>query len=276
MQPFAGFAPPFASSSRSFRRSHKVNGFIELVTGTLGGGKTAFAVERVYEHLKRGGWVFTNVEVYPDKIAERLKSEGYVFDPARLVVLKGDCREYHKEVKRGTAESLVMLVIDEAGLEMNSRDWAKTSKEQLAFNTMARKLDIWLVYISQDANDVDKQVRRKADTVWVCRNMKKCKLWGVIPFPLPFYFRVRFDNTRGTKPQKMDSEVFLKSPAWGLYNSDAMVGQVADSFRHLKTAEAAPLARIKNPVPLGGQISGGWVESAVVAFSACVVSFLSS
>ena len=174
-----------------------MNGFIEMVTGTLGGGKTSLAVERIYEHLCKGGWVYTNIECYPDKIAERMAQIGLEFDPQRLVILQGDAREFHKHVKRGTADSLVMVAIDEAGLEINSRDWGKTEKPQLAFNTMARKLDIWLVYISQDANDVDKQIRKKADTIWVCRNMKKLKIWGVFPFPLPFYFRVRFDNTRG-------------------------------------------------------------------------------
>lgn len=244
-----------------------MNGFIELVTGTLGGGKSAFAVERIYEHLKRGGWVFTNVECYPDKIAERLARDGYVFDPERLVMLQGDAREFHRVIRRGTSDSLVMLVIDEAGLELNSRDWAKTDKDQLAFNTMARKLDIWLVYISQDANDVDKQIRKKADTIWVCRNMKKLKIWGFIPFPLPFYFRVRFDNTRGTKPQKMDSELLLRSPAWGLYNSDAMVGLVAQKFSGMRSVEASPLKRISRP-PKPVEFS-----PALAAFASCVAFF---
>ena len=225
-----------------------MNGFIELVTGTLGGGKTAFAVERMFEHLCRGGWAFTNIEVYPDKIAERMAARGLKFAPERLVMLQGDARTFHQQVKRGTAEMCVMLVIDEAGLEMNARDYRETDKTQLAFNTMARKLDIHLVYISQDATDVDKMVRKKSDTVWICRNMKKLKIWGFIPCPLPFYFRVRFDNTRGNRPVKMDSEVTLRPFSWGLYNSDAMVGAVSQQFRGMDVAQATPLERIAKPV----------------------------
>lgn len=246
-----------------------MNGFIELVTGTLGGGKTAFAVERIYQQLQRGGWVFTNIELLPDKIRERLAAEGLEFDSERCVQLTGDARSYHTQVKRGTADSLVMCVIDEAGLELNARDWSKTDKVQLAFNTMARKLDIWLVYISQSAEDVDKQLRKKADTVWVCRNMKKLKLWGLIPTPLPFYFRVRFDTTRGGKPTKLDSELFLTSPAWGLYNSDAMVGQVSEVFKSMETAKATALKRIQKPKAEGSYLP------AVVAFSSCVAFLLS-
>lgn len=223
-----------------------MNGFIELVTGTLGGGKSALAVERLYEHLRKGGYAFTNIEVYPDKIAERLASEGYVFDSTRLVVLQGNARDYPKQVSRGSADSLVMLVIDEAGLDINARDYAKTDKTFIAFNTMARKLDIHLVYISQDANDIDKQVRRKAEIVWVCRNMKKVKIWGMIPFPLPFYFRVRFDNTRGAKPQKLDSDIIMKPTSWGLYNSDAMVGEVAAQWSGMKQLVGKPLERIQD------------------------------
>ena len=245
-----------------------VNGFIELVTGALGGGKSAFAVERIYDHLKRGGWVYTNIECWPDKIAERLASQGYVFAPERLVILNGDARDFHRVIKRGTKDSLVMLAIDEAGLELNARDWAKTDKDQLAFNTMARKLDIWLVYISQDANDVDNQIRKKADTIWVCRNMKKLKIWGFIPCPLPFYFRVRFDNTRGTKPQKMDSEMLLKPSSWGLYNADAMVGLVAQKFSGMASVEAAPLKRIPKP---RAQFR---FSPPFAAFASCVAFFL--
>ena len=225
-----------------------MNGFIEIVTGTLGGGKTSLAVERIYDHLKRGAWVWTNIECYPKEIDQRLAREGYVFEPERLNMLNGDARDFYKSVKRGTADSLVMLVIDEAGLEFNSRDHAKTEKDQIAFNTMARKLDIWLVYISQSHNDVDKQIRGKADTVWVCRNMKKLKLWGVIPCPLPFYFRVRYDTTRGGgKLTYMDSEMLLRSPAWGLYNSDAMVGVAAEKLKAMEQVKGSALQRIPKP-----------------------------
>ena len=221
-----------------------MNGFIEIVSGTLGGGKTSKAVEVLYDHLWRGGWAYTNIEMYPEAIAARMAEGGRVFEPERLVHLTGDARKFHEQVKRGTDTCNVMVVIDEAGLEINARDWKDTDKLQLAFNTMARKLNIHLVYISQDVNDVDKQLRRKAEIVWVCRNMKKLRIWGVIPCPLPFYFRVRFNNTLGAKPQKMDSEIVLRSPAWGLFNSNAMVGNVAQVFKTMDAVEATPLKRI--------------------------------
>lgn len=240
-----------------------MNGYIEIVSGTLGGGKTSLGVEFSYATLKKGGWVFSNVEFYPDKIAERMLSEGYVFDPQRLVMLQGDARDFYKVVKRGTADSLVHLLIDEAGLEFNSRDHTKTEKDQIAFNTMARKLDIRLTYVSQSHNDVDKQIRGKADTVWVCRNMKKLKIWGLIPFPLPFYFRVRYDTTRAQgKLTHMDTDIVLRSPAWGLYNSNAMVGSVAQKFNGMEQVQGSPLKRVPRPKPPRQSF---WPELAALA-----------
>lgn len=224
-----------------------MNGYIELITGTLGGGKTAFAVEKIYDHLKSGGFVYTNIEVYPDEVEKRLAVEGLVFDRSRLVILLGDAREYSSQVSRGTTKKLVMLVVDEAGLDLNARDWAKTDKKFIAFNTMARKLDIHLIYISQDASDVDKQIRRKAELVWVCRNLKKQKIWGVIPFPLPFYFRVCFDNTRGGgTSSKMYPQVVLKPSSWGLYNSNAMVGEVASQWVGMNQVDGSALEKLEH------------------------------
>jgi len=249
-----------------------MNGFIEIVSGTLGGGKTAFAAERAFDHLCKGGYVYSNVEFYPTAIAARMAELGLEFDPSRLVMLTGSARKFHEQISRGTADSLVMLVIDEAGLELNARDYKQTDDTQMAFNTMARKLDIHLVYISQDMNDVDKQIRRKADTVWICRNMKKLKIWGVLPFPLPFYFRVRMDNTRG-KLVKHDSEVVLPPlPSWGLYNSDAMVGDKAASFANLKQVVATPLRRIPK-VKIVNKTKTDWLPVVAALCAAFYVSF---
>jgi len=253
------------------------------VTGTLGAGKTAFTVEQMYDHLCRGGWVFTNVEVFHDEkhphpmalrdnFKQRMAKDGYVFQPERLVVLTGNARTFHEHIKRGTANCVVLLVIDEAGLDLNSRDWAQTEKPQLAFNTMARKLDIRLLYITQDANDVDKQIRRKADTIYVCRNLKNLRILGVVPIPIPLYIRVRFDNTRGDKPRKMDFDLAFKSKAWGLYNSDAMVGSSATQFANMQTVDAAPLERIRAKVVAKRR------RAAILfaAFSSCVTYYLCS
>ena len=245
-----------------------MNGAIEIITGTLGGGKTLFAVERIYWHIRAGGWVYTNIEVHPEEFAKRLAAEGLEFDPARLVILTGDPREFHKQISRGTKDSVVMLVIDEAGLSFNSRDWAKTDKANLTFNTLVRKLDILLLYVSQEINDVDKQFRKKAGKLWVCRNFRHYHLMGVIPMPIPMMFRVCFDNSTGSsKPRKLHSEITIRrSWACGLYNTDAILGQDQGEMGKMKTVTATPLRRIEKIQPVSKR-------STINLATVCAASF---
>ena len=247
-----------------------MNGGTEVITGTLGGGKTAFAVERLVEHLLAGGYAFTNVEIYCDKVAEWMANRGRKFDPERLVFFKGELGSFHKQVKRGTHECQVMVVLDEASLDFNARDWASTSKDLLAFNNFVRKLDIRLLYITQRFEDLDKQFRARAGLLWVCRNMRHLKFWGIIPFPLPLFFRVRFDNTRGNgKPVKLDSDAVVKSWSWGLYNSDALTGKGHEQFLAMETANRTPLERIAKPKQEGPSLWPELLAACLSAFAIC-------
>jgi hypothetical protein len=223
-----------------------MNGAIELITGTLGGGKTLVAVERIYEHLERGGYVFTNIELYPEEITRRMAERGYVFDPSRLTFLKPeDMEKFHEHVARGTKNSQVMVAIDEAHLSHHARDYLNTDTSLVDFNTLVRKLDILLLYITQDPSNLDKQFRKMVGTLWVCRNMRHYKILGVLPFPIPIFFRVQFDTTRGQKPVKVSSDIsYRKSWACGMYNSDALLGSTAQRIGQLRQVEAKPLARI--------------------------------
>jgi hypothetical protein len=224
-----------------------VNGSTSIITGTLGGGKTAFAVEQIVLHLASGGICYTNIECFSDKIAAKIETDfGAVFEPSRLRPLSGDLSQFHLQVERGSKDQLVMIVLDEASLDFNARDWATTSRDLLAFNNFVRKLDIRLLYITQRFEDIDKQFRARAGLLWVCRNMKHLRLWGFIPCPLPFYFRVRFDNSRGLgKPIQLDSDVTLRPWSFGLYNSDALTGKGSDIFANMGKASVTKLKRIE-------------------------------
>jgi len=250
-----------------------MNGSCTLITGGLGGGKTAKAVEDGFDVLSRGGWWYTNIEVWADCVRDRLRDRGLVFDPRRLRILSGSMGDFHNQVGRGSADDQVLVTIDESHLEFNSRDWAKTNRDLLNFNTLVRKLDINLVYITQDPANLDKQFRRLVQTLWHCRNMKQFKLLGIIPAPLPFYFRVRYDCSIGAQPVRQDVELQFRSSAWGLYNSDALLGPAAQKFGQLKLCKSSPLKRCK-PTMLRKQswstpVENPWPETA----SACLAAF---
>jgi hypothetical protein len=226
-----------------------VNGSIEIVTGTLGGGKSLFAVERIYFHLLAGGWVYTNIEMHHAAVAAEMADHGVEFEPDRLVLLTGPLAEFHTLVSRGDENSNVMVVIDEAHLGFNSRDWAKTNRDLLDFNSCVRKLDILLLYITQDITNLDKQFRKLAGIQWMCRNMAKppMKLLGVIPVPIPLLFRIPFNKTVGNDKGVAGSPQIVGSTkwVWKLYNSDALLGESRTKMETMRKVSAKPLKRIK-------------------------------
>ncbi len=235
-----------------------MNGYVKIITGLLGGGKSYFAsVIRGYEHLKAGGFLYTNVEMYPDVIAECMERDGKVFDPERLVLLDGKCvKGFESQIKRGTPDMPVMVVLDEAHLEWNSRDYQQTRKDpaqkkMLTLNTLARKLDLALYYITQNYSDVDKQIRGKASGLITCRNLFRKPLIGFIRIPYPiFLFNFYEFNESHGKPFKVDWDLkILDKRKCRMYNSDALLGEDAKDFEGMQIAYAKPLADAPKPKP---------------------------
>lgn len=223
-------------------------GKLEFYCGSLGSGKTSFAFERGLEHLLRGGTVVTNIRFHADKVRDWMHREhGLEFDPARLVYVE-DGAEVWKSAVVGTEKLETMLIIDEAHVEHNARAWSKTTDEQVMFNTMARKLKIHVIYITQDINNVDKQFRRMAQMMWFCRNAKHIKfLGGMIGFPFNLFFRVPYLCGPGVQPKALQPEVTMRPISWGMFDSHALVGRAAGTFGVLKAAETSPLKRIPRP-----------------------------
>jgi len=223
-------------------------GKLEFYCGSLGSGKTSFAFERGLEHLLRGGTVVTNIEFYPDKVAQWMHEEhGLEFDRKRLVKME-DGPDFWKQAIIGSADLEAMLIVDEAHVEHNARAWDKSSMQETLFNTMARKLRIHLIYITQDINNVDKQFRRMAQVIWYCRNLKQYKLLGgLVSFPFNLFFRVPYLCGPGVPPRPMQPEITMRPTSWGMFDSHNLVGRAAETFSILKAAESSPLRRLPRP-----------------------------
>lgn len=222
-------------------------GYIEVISGGLGGGKTLFGVEQAIDHITKGGTVFTQVEVYADKIAAVLHDRGWIFDPSRLVILPKDVtiQKLADHIERGSSEQLVMVLWDEASFDVNSKDRQKLEREFQDLCTLARKLDIWLVLVSQLFNDLDNQVRGRVQRLWICRNFSKYRFFGLFSLPIPLMFRVCYNIAGFTKPQYSHVELSLRrSDAMGCYNTKALLGQHAEKFGNLRVAKKGPLQRV--------------------------------
>lgn len=223
-----------------------MNGEIQLITGTLGGGKTLLAVEKAVNHLRRGGHVYTNIEIIAAEVEKWLACQGLQFEPERLhVIPNADIKQFHKNLERGEPDMRVYVIIDEAGLEFNCRDYRELNRDLLNFNVLVRKFDICLIYIAQKPEMLDKQFRGLCQTQVDCRNFKHYKIWGVFSMPIPLLFRVHYSLVWGKRQHMRTEPVFTPKWVYPLYNSDALLGDAAGKFASMGKATRSPLKRIK-------------------------------
>jgi len=181
---------------------------IELFEGRLGGGKTYNAVVRIVDHLRRGGLVCTNVELkWPNVKAFVAKRYRRQLLDAQLIALDDDhIGLFHRHTPSGSGALPVLVVIDEAHLVFNARDYAKTDKlyrETLTFLTQSRKVNTDVVFISQSVLNMDKQFMRLVQYIWRFRDLSKWKIPGLgISYPFQTILRVQYDYDGITVLQK--------------------------------------------------------------------------
>ena len=205
---------------------------IRYVTGTLGAGKTFHSTRLLIEHLTKGGVVVTNIEcVYPkirDLIAKRSK---VWIEPDQLRVFDPEVTpEWQTVIPWGHAEGQVLVVMDEAHLFYNSRDWATTAaanKALLSFLTQSRKAGVDVLWITQDSGNVDKQFRVLAEWELAVVNTKHLPLgWlGMLPFKA---YCVKHISSRGN---------FLVKKEWWLYNKYLFGTYKTDSMLNVAMRE---------------------------------------
>lgn len=223
-----------------------MNGSIDLFTGLLGGGKTLLAVEEIAYHIRRGGTVYTNIALKLDGLRAWMAEHGLDLDESRIHILKvEDIEEFHKHVARGTKDMASLVVIDEASLNLNARDWQKLNRDLWNFNVLVRKLDIRLIYISQQPEYLDKQIRGLVREQVDCRNLRNFYLGGILPIPIPLLIRVYARKGFGGKAMRSHAE-FCPAPRWvyPLYDSDALLGKAAGQFSDMPFVNTAPLKKI--------------------------------
>lgn len=129
---------------------------IELITGLPGGGKSYLLVWRALKGMREGRPVFSN---FPLSGAYRLDIE----------ILK------HAEFPSSS-----LVLIDEAGLFFNSREWNKFPMEIFQLFSQHRKMKIDMLVVGQDSGMVDINIRRVAQ--W---------FWFADPVPIIPFFRYR-------------------------------------------------------------------------------------
>ncbi|HEY2713736.1 MAG TPA: zonular occludens toxin domain-containing protein [Chthoniobacterales bacterium] len=172
---------------------------VELLEGRLGAGKTYSAAVRIVAHLAQGGTVCTNVElVWPELRAYVAERYGVHVEDSQFLTLSEDqVRLFHRFTPSGTPEMPVLVVIDEAHLYFNSRDFAQTDKlyrETLTFLTQSRKVHTDVVFISQSVLNMDKQFMRLVQFIWRFRDLEKWTMPGLgVRWPIKQLLAVQYD-----------------------------------------------------------------------------------
>jgi hypothetical protein len=202
---------------------------LEIFEGRLGGGKTYSAILRIEAHLARGGHVYTNVEIFSQKLIERLESKGWNGVGADQIhfIESANIARFFEVVPIGARDLPVLVVVDEAHIWLDQRSFNKRELDELFyFLTQSRKQNTDVIFISQSKKNLDCRIGRLVQYVWTFRDMRKWRLpFFYVKWPFPHLVQTCWDYDGKTILLKKwlvwDKEIY------GCYNTDAMLSDVA-------------------------------------------------
>lgn len=191
---------------------------ITIIQGALGSGKSAVGLVRGLRHLQFGGLFVCNYNLVDgwhykladmdlrvrlgfrdrDKLAHSYHDRCFKAGKASgLYELAEKIPELVTGYMKTQREGHALLVIDEAQLYFNSRDWQK-NKDFIQFFSQSRKLKYDIVLIAHDIEMIDKQIRAFLAYEERFRNMKDLKM-PLLPFRFPVngFLEVQYYAGRG-------------------------------------------------------------------------------
>jgi hypothetical protein len=184
---------------------------ITIVQGVPGGGKSLFAIEKIWWALCNGRHVWTNIDLvayWPILIVLSKVWRAWLWTPEaimrRALRLRGLYHRIHhfSELPWDTApEGSRLLVLDEVQLMFNARDASreKRGSQFLAWFSQSRKIGFETYLIAQDHKMIDAQIRSLAETLVTSSSMVRwCANFMLISIPIgpvvtwmlgPIFFR---------------------------------------------------------------------------------------
>lgn len=147
---------------------------IYLYTGTPGSYKSFHAVKTAIRQLKSGGNLITNFPLSYHKrhsgIYQFLTDDKITVD----FLIKFAKENHHKGYKSQT-----LLIIDEASIKFNCRDYARKDRLQwIKFLACHRHYNYDIILICQQDIMIDKQIRGFVETEYRYRALRNFKLIG--------------------------------------------------------------------------------------------------
>ena len=162
---------------------------IELYSGTPGSGKSLHVAKDIRERLERKGTVTIGNFYVNTHSVKKCKGTYLYCDNSRLtpdrLVLFARALADHKG--RRLQEDELWLVIDEAQILFNAREWQKIGRDGwLSFFTQHRHYGFHVILIAQFDRMLDRQIRGVIENDYVHRKINRAGKFGAF---LGFLFR---------------------------------------------------------------------------------------
>lgn len=151
---------------------------IFAICGKLGGGKSLSSVVSMVKHLRRGGYVVTNIRLNLESISKYLGFSINKLKNQYLLIDADNCNPQnfpHGDLRGTPNGRRVLVVIDESAEWFSSLDSSKQLKEWVSWLRHSDKLGVDIFFIVQDLSMLHKQGRLLINRMIVCIDMAKFK-----------------------------------------------------------------------------------------------------
>jgi len=189
-----------------------------IVVGKKGSGKTYYCVMKAVEALMAGDVLVTNIKLHWERVVAYAKKQGVTLHPGNYRFVDTEEIVARPLCILDALAAKSTLVLDEAHLMFDSREYAKTKQTAggfQAFLTQGRKLEVDTYLITQAAANLDSRMCRQGTYFLDVSNFRHMPLLGAL-LPLPISL-VRTKDGKGN--------VLLRDwwwrPGWvkGLYDT---------------------------------------------------------
>ena len=158
---------------------------IYLYSGTPGSGKSLHMADRIYRHVHYAKSPVIGNFAFNARLA-RPRGYGSFYEVTNLMLtpefLYDFSDQYRLERKwRRVPEESILLVIDEAELLFNSRDWSQSNRAGwISFFSQHRHLGYQIILVAQYARMLDRQIRALLEYEYMHRKVANIGTGGKV------------------------------------------------------------------------------------------------
>lgn len=197
---------------------------VDLYSGTPGSGKSLHVARTIYWHLKMGKPVVANFELDRKRLPHQENFHVVTNDQISPAYLETFSAQYFAALGKSAKvkdEDRILLVLDEAQLLFNARQWQLTdAKGWLSFFTQHRKLCYHVILVAQFDRMLDRYIRSILENEYIHRKMSNFGLKGwILSLVLGGRVHVAVKMWYPLK-ERLGSEIFhVRKKYYRLYNT---------------------------------------------------------